>query len=252
MSENDPERSLKWYHLLIFIGVIGLWGFSWWYVSKYQADPGAFGDMFGSINALFSGLAFAGIIITIILQSQELKEQRRELKLTRREFKKQNKTMTLQRFENFFATMLTSIERLDDGTFHVFLVNNIDKKEINDIDSYQKLKEAYQQKHSGRSIEYTANASFNNFFNSFEAVVDFIGEADMSTTESERYYKLYFATLGTHARIVLLYHLNLRTEKRHQRYVSYRHLLFDPIKDSNALYTPHFKLLFDVGIFDEL
>lgn len=46
---------------------------------------GTFGDMFGAVNALFSGLAFAGIIYTITLQRQELSLQREELALTRNE-----------------------------------------------------------------------------------------------------------------------------------------------------------------------
>lgn len=41
--------------------------------------------MFGVINALFSGFAFAGIIFTIWLQREELKLQREELKLIRTE-----------------------------------------------------------------------------------------------------------------------------------------------------------------------
>ena len=32
---------------------------------------GQFGDQFGAVNALFSGLAFAGLIFTIILQKKE-------------------------------------------------------------------------------------------------------------------------------------------------------------------------------------
>jgi hypothetical protein len=35
-----------------------------------------FGEMFGSINTLFSGLAFAGVIYTILLQRKELESQR--------------------------------------------------------------------------------------------------------------------------------------------------------------------------------
>lgn len=44
---------------------------------------GAFGDTFGATNSLFSGLALAGLIYTVILQTEELKIQREELKLTR-------------------------------------------------------------------------------------------------------------------------------------------------------------------------
>ena len=39
--------------------------------------------MFGGINALFTGLALAGAIYTILLQRHELELQREELRLTR-------------------------------------------------------------------------------------------------------------------------------------------------------------------------
>ncbi len=60
-------------------------------VSKFfskMTDRGLFGDMFGGINALFSGLAFLGVIYAIVLQREELKLQRSELEMTRRELKK--------------------------------------------------------------------------------------------------------------------------------------------------------------------
>ena len=41
-----------------------------------------FGDSVGFVNSLFSGLAFGGVIIAIILQSFELQEQRKELRKT--------------------------------------------------------------------------------------------------------------------------------------------------------------------------
>jgi hypothetical protein len=48
-------------------------------------NRGTFGDSFGAINSLFSGLAFAGVIFTILLQRRELSLQREELNLTRKE-----------------------------------------------------------------------------------------------------------------------------------------------------------------------
>lgn len=49
---------------------------------------GLSGDMFGSVNALFSGLAFVGITLTILLQRNELVLQRRDLALTRKELQR--------------------------------------------------------------------------------------------------------------------------------------------------------------------
>ena len=49
------------------------------------AVRGQFGDAFGSVNSLFTGLAFAGVIYTIYLQRTELSLQRDELRLQREE-----------------------------------------------------------------------------------------------------------------------------------------------------------------------
>jgi hypothetical protein len=57
---------------------------------------GQFGDLFGSINALFSGLAFGGIIVAILLQREELKLQREELASTRRELQRTADTQERQ------------------------------------------------------------------------------------------------------------------------------------------------------------
>lgn len=49
---------------------------------------GQFGDMFGVVNSIFSGLAFAGVIYAILLQREDLALQREELKLTRQELRR--------------------------------------------------------------------------------------------------------------------------------------------------------------------
>ena len=97
--------------------MLALWIFSWWWINQhFQAheERGTFGDMFGAVNALFSGLAFAGLIVTLLyqkeelaLQRAELKETREEMKNQRTEFEEQNKTLKRQRFENTFFNMLS-------------------------------------------------------------------------------------------------------------------------------------------------
>lgn len=42
-----------------------------WLALPQATDRGLFGDMFGAMNALFSGLAFAGIVYTILFQRAE-------------------------------------------------------------------------------------------------------------------------------------------------------------------------------------
>jgi Putative phage abortive infection protein len=84
----------------------------------------SFGEMFGAINTLFSGWAFAGIIYAILLQRRELKLQRRELEMTRDELRgqkeqliEQNKTLRQEKFENTFFQLLR---------FHNEIVSSID------------------------------------------------------------------------------------------------------------------------------
>lgn len=87
--------------------VLSFWGGSW-YLLVGEKERGTFGDMFGAVNALFSGLAFVGLILAILLQSEELKLQRRELESTRTELRGQKEQLELQnttlRKQNFEET----------------------------------------------------------------------------------------------------------------------------------------------------
>ncbi len=71
--------------------IFSLWIISTLILKLFFGDwskSGSFGDTFGAINSLFSGLALAGIIYTIYLQKTELSLQREELKYTREELKR--------------------------------------------------------------------------------------------------------------------------------------------------------------------
>ena len=102
---------------LVSVGIIlGAWYYSYWTLTCLPTEErGTFGDMFGGVNALFSGLALAGIIFTILLQRKELEYQREELSKTREEFKIQNKTLQIQRFENTFFSLLNLHHKIVDG-----------------------------------------------------------------------------------------------------------------------------------------
>lgn len=67
---------------------------------------GQFGDLFGSVNALFSGLAFAGLVITIIQQRHDLQLQGEAINQSKKDINQQNETMKIERFENTFFKML--------------------------------------------------------------------------------------------------------------------------------------------------
>ncbi len=86
---NTNSNRLIIISVLTILFVLGLWVLNFILLKDQSNDSKeAFGGMFGPINALFSGLAFSGVIITIILQSKELALQRLELKDTREELKR--------------------------------------------------------------------------------------------------------------------------------------------------------------------
>jgi hypothetical protein len=76
-----------------------------------------FGELYGSINALFSGFALAAIIFTVYQQHQELSLQREELKLQREEMRasreelaKQSEAQTLSLEANLVQFKITAKE----------------------------------------------------------------------------------------------------------------------------------------------
>lgn len=98
--------------MFVIVAILSIWGLSG-FLLYGMPDRGTFGDMFGAVNSLFSGLAFAAIIYTVALQRDELSLQRKELELTRGELQGQKKAleaqseqMRLQSFEGTFFQML--------------------------------------------------------------------------------------------------------------------------------------------------
>ena len=110
-----------WMFLLVLIIFFG----GWWLIDILNEEPndrGTFGDQFGFVNTLFSGLAFAGMIFTILLQKEELALQRKELADNREEMKhqteqfiSQNDNLKIQRFENTFFNMLEQLQHIVNG-----------------------------------------------------------------------------------------------------------------------------------------
>lgn len=91
MEKNKLNKESKDSILIVFAIIAVVFIIAVLFVTYYalhDLDPserGTYGDMYGGANALFSGLAFVGIIITILLQRKELSLQREELVETRTE-----------------------------------------------------------------------------------------------------------------------------------------------------------------------
>ena len=116
IDEKEAAIERKFKNRLIWIIVVGIIVIAGaWFLNYTAVLEGAFGDKFGVVNSLFSGFAFAGIIITIYMQKHELELQRRELKETRNVFKKQSQIMTDQQNDNTFFNLLQNHRQLVDS-----------------------------------------------------------------------------------------------------------------------------------------
>lgn len=111
METNFPKRKhLTWFcvaYLILFIG----YGFIMFYSfrdTKYElTQNGLFGDMFGTFNAFFTGLAFMAVSLTIYLQVKDTETNKR--------------LSHISQVENTFFNMLSVLHQIIDFS----------KKEIN-------------------------------------------------------------------------------------------------------------------------
>lgn len=78
---------------------------------------GPFGDSFGALTSIFSGLTLAGLITTIFLQSSELHQMQRDRKEQERAIENQAAAIKIERFENTFFQLLR---------MHNDIINNIE------------------------------------------------------------------------------------------------------------------------------
>jgi len=105
-------KNISYLLITLVIACVILYGaaliFFTWPIDELSINKsGVFGDSFGLLTSLFSGLAFAGIIITILLQKEELELQRKELIETKNEFKKSAEAQEVNAKLNALSNLLT-------------------------------------------------------------------------------------------------------------------------------------------------
>ena len=130
-GEPEPDwtkltKTAAKYVLLVFIAIAALQfivvALLVWLRDGDASTFGISGDFFGFGNSLFSALAFAGIIVTLLMQKYELGEQRKQLELNRlevrgqkEEMEQQNESLRRQTFENTFFSMLSLHNAIVEG-----------------------------------------------------------------------------------------------------------------------------------------
>jgi len=101
-NQNQQDKIEKWLIPVSIIIIVFIWiifpsclsyltnKFEWNIRNPGDTNFGTFGDTFGVLNTLFSGLAFATLIITLFLQRRELELQRKAVNDQQIEIEKSN------------------------------------------------------------------------------------------------------------------------------------------------------------------
>ncbi len=208
---------------------------------------GAVGDFFGGVlNPIFSFLAFIALLITIILQNQELALSRDELTKSAEALIDQSKAANLQNFENTFFQMVH---------LHNDIVNSMSISDPDDANTgivgRHCFQEYYQyflshiskanQEHSGEGALEVVDKGFDSFlienqasvghyFRNLFTLVDFV---DKSTIENKKHYtNMIRAQLSSYELALLFYNCLWRIGRMKFKDLVEKHCLLTNLDES--------------------
>lgn len=195
-----------------------------------QVREGVFGDSFGTLNALFSGLAFSGVLITLLFQRKDLSETRSQI--------------ARQQIESQFYSMLTQQQEI---------VRNLDLQKIdtNDIiargrDCFRvwedalseiykiclKNKIANPHRMAYQALYISGRADLGVYFRSLYSVFRFIDESGHQ--DANKFGVVVRSLISDYELILLFYNCLSERGVGFSKYV-YRFGLFDNLDDSLLL-----------------
>ncbi|MCM3292386.1 hypothetical protein M3661_19890 [Paenibacillus sp. MER 180] len=197
------RKNLIW----VVIGIISIWALSAVIITLFVDETyrGTAGDMFGAVNSLFAGLAFAGIIYTISIQRQELKEQQKaiqmqteELSLQRKAIEMQTQELKMQREETArSADQLESQRNLMNLQIAMTTINELIMTKNKRIErivrtsngdisrGIQALVEIVRSKIKKNEPITKDEQLFHNFCNSFIYILQYITNSDLNSEQKQ-------------------------------------------------------------------
>lgn len=207
--------------IFLFISVIILWILCPIVIRLIypgMQERGQAGDLFGAVNALFSGMAFAGIIWSLRLQQTQINMQEEQLEMQREEhiatlvelegqkgqLQQQIKTFELQRFENSFFAMLDLYKenkKLCTGRYsfeELYSKLKLDYKFFQTEDLISKIQTVYYY----FFLEHKSVLS--QYFKSSYLILEFIKKSNVG--KKYFYSEILEAQLSAHEKLLIFYH----------------------------------------------
>jgi hypothetical protein len=271
---TSPEPQEKLHLLFIFLFcVVGLWLISWLFLAVFFPFPdnsGEFGDMFGAVNSLFSGLTFAGIGYSIVLQRREIKMQRNQVSLTYKESKKQNKNLKRQRFENTFFQMLSLHHQIVNNIKYEYTDRLLIKTTYQGRDLFYKVKEDYSvalkkkfphtdpQDITILELSATVKEIFNenyqdalsHYFRNLYHIYKFVYTSSMiSQSEKQTYADIVTAQLSVNELVIVMYHCIVEEYGFPKFYFLLREFkALRSISSRSLIHEVHLKLFYEINL----
>lgn len=252
-KEKGTSYGLLWaMTMAIIIIFVGYWISIVFFGPTGWSEKGQFGDMFGWVNALFSGLAFAGLIYTIFLQRNELSLQREELRATREEMKgqkeqleAQNKTWQEQNIDSMFFQLL---HYFDQQASNVYLAPQVIGKSAI-VALYESFIPQYKDSMSGKEkyndleevIKYfhgylQKDKSFFSYFRVFSNLVEFVNN---NMTRNKIFYAKLINAMLTDSEKALIFYYGLFPEGKHIKEYSEQYGMFSNLNISMIGHVAH-------------
>lgn len=205
-----------------------------WLLLYCKSDRGTFGDMFGFSGAVFTSLAFAGIVYAALLQRNEHKHQKQETERIRRESEEQDKALKIEKFETTFFNMM----RLQNEIVKIMRHGSKEGRLVFDaaqLDLFALLSKGNYEQTKGTSIgdsqyistiphkphialnlllnkyfpgyydQYTSN--FNHYFRNLYHIFKFIYFSELSLSQKNFYASLCRAQLSQNELFVIAFNI---------------------------------------------
>ncbi|MFC3076379.1 putative phage abortive infection protein [Shinella pollutisoli] len=229
-----------------------------------EKEAGQFGDFIGgTLNPILTFLTFMGLIVTIVLQQQELADTRVELKKSADALEKQSEALDNQlkaiHRQNFEATFFQML------SFHNNLVGAMDIQLRNGMvikgrdcfkHFYKSLKEQYEgylHEDEKKRIE----EGHRNFWKEFQQdlahyyrylynIIRFIEESDV---DPQKYMRIVRALLSNYELAVMFYNGLTKQAEKSKVYIE-RYALFDNLPDE-LLFSGEHMSYYEVAAYNE-
>ena len=220
-------------------------------------NRGSFGDMFGAVGALFSGLAFVGLIVTIGVQIEQLKLQGDQLRETKDELTRQkemieaqNESIFKQRFEDTFFQLLKLhndiVSTMDiennQGTIRrgrdcfVVMYNELFRDFSHAAGSQDEISKV---NHIFLHFYQNHQADLGHYFSHLRGIVEFVHSNEIS--HKQFYIDLLTSQLSTHEQLLLFYYCLDEDRSKSLKALVQRYRILEGVPEDKLLSIQHSK-----------